>query len=51
MEYCLYTGILVFFGSLHKHTGTSMHISAAILTLLVAVGIEYSDEDKKKNFM
>lgn len=46
MEYCFYTGILVFVGSLHKHIGALVHISAAILTLLVAVGVEYSDEDK-----
>lgn len=46
MEYCFYTGILVFVGSLRKHIGALVHISAAILTLLVAVGVEYSDEDK-----
>lgn len=46
MEYCFYTGILVFVGSLHKHIDALVHISAAILTLLVAVGVEYSDEDK-----
>lgn len=54
MEYCFYTGILVFVGSLHKHIDALVHISAAILTLLVAVGVEYSDEDKtppQKNFM